>query len=280
MPNTTRVPGVALAYEFLEGRGPVVVFCAGFGSDMAGTKAMRLAQACAARGQAMLRFDYSGHGQSGGRFVDGCIGDWAADAAHIVDVVTQGRDLLLVGSSMGGWISLLLARALGTRVNGLLLIAPAPDFTELLMKPALSDEQKEILQREGVIYPPSEYGDPLPITRKLLEDGAQHLLLNRQNSSAVPGARAAWDARCGCPLGAERAAGECLGKRGCPAGLREGWRPSAIARGGSGSASRDAGHVPRPGCRLGPRDRLDSARPGGVPPWSWRWRHGGYPPRS
>lgn len=177
MPNTTRVPGVALAYEFLEGRGPVVVFCAGFGSDMAGTKAMRLAQACAARGQAMLRFDYSGHGQSGGRFVDGCIGDWAADAAHIVDVVTQGRDLLLVGSSMGGWISLLLARALGTRVNGLLLIAPAPDFTELLMKPALSDEQKEILQREGVIYPPSEYGDPLPITRKLLEDGAQHLLL-------------------------------------------------------------------------------------------------------
>ena len=186
MPNTTRVPGVALAYEFLEGRGPVVVFCAGFGSDMAGTKAVRLAEMCTARGQAMLRFDYSGHGQSGGRFVDGCIGDWAADAAHVVNTVTQGRDLVLVGSSMGGWISLLLARDLCAQVKGLLLIAPAPDFTELLMKPELTAEQKETLQRQGVIYPPSEYGDPLPITRKLLEDGAQHLLLSGEKSDKIP----------------------------------------------------------------------------------------------
>jgi pimeloyl-ACP methyl ester carboxylesterase len=178
MPQTTRLPEIALAHEFLEGHGPVVVFCAGFGSDMGGTKAMRLAEMCAARGQAMLRFDYAGHGQSGGKFIDGCIGDWAADAAHVVETVTQGRDLLLVGSSMGGWIALLLARDLRERVKAMVLIAPAPDFTELLMKPALTAVQLETLQTQGVIYQPSDYGAPTPLTLKLLEDGATHLVLN------------------------------------------------------------------------------------------------------
>ena len=186
MPQTNRLPEIALAYEFLEGSGPVVVFCPGFGSDMGGTKAMRLAEMCAARGQAMLRFDYSGHGQSGGRFVDGCIGDWAADAAHVIETVTQGRELLLVGSSMGGWIALLLARDLGARVKAMVLIAPAPDFTELLMKPELTAAQLEALQTEGVIYPPSEYGEPLPITRRLLEDGARHLLLGGKIAVRCP----------------------------------------------------------------------------------------------
>jgi len=178
MNTVYRVPDVGLAFEFTEGAGPVVVFCSGYGSDMGGTKAMRLWEFCRGRGQAMLRFDYAGHGASGGKFEDGCIGDWAADAAFIVAAVAPGRELVLVGSSMGGWIALLLARALGALVRGMVLIAPAPDFTEDILQRRLSAAQLEALRRDGVIYPPSEYGDLMPLTLKLLEDGAQHLLLN------------------------------------------------------------------------------------------------------
>jgi pimeloyl-ACP methyl ester carboxylesterase len=184
--KTYRVPDVALEYEFLEGRGPVVVFCPGFASDMGGTKAMRLWAQAKARGQAMLRFDYSGHGASQGAFTDGSIGDWTADAAHVIETILPGRELLLVGSSMGGWIALLLALRLTTRVAGLLLIAPAPDFTELLMKPAFTPAQQEALARDGLILAPSEYGAPTPITAKLLADGADHLLLNAPIPLACP----------------------------------------------------------------------------------------------
>jgi pimeloyl-ACP methyl ester carboxylesterase len=184
--KTYRVPDVALEYEFLEGRGPVVVFCPGFASDMGGTKAMRLWAQAKAQGQAMLRFDYSGHGASGGAFTEGSIGDWTADAAHVIAAVVPGREVLLVGSSMGGWIALLLARALAPRVAGLLLIAPAPDFTELLMKPAFTPAQQEALARDGLILAPSQYGDPTPITAKLLDDGAHHLLLNAPIPIACP----------------------------------------------------------------------------------------------
>jgi pimeloyl-ACP methyl ester carboxylesterase len=178
MVQVFREPGVGLAYEFAAGAGPVLVFCSGYGSDMGGTKAMRLWEFCGTRGQAMLRFDYAGHGASGGRFEDGCIGDWAADAAFIMSAVVPGREVVLVGSSMGGWIALLLARALGALVRGMVLIAPAPDFTEDLTLRRLSTPQLEALRRDGVIYPPSEYGAPMPLTLKLLEDGARHLLLN------------------------------------------------------------------------------------------------------
>jgi pimeloyl-ACP methyl ester carboxylesterase len=184
--KTYRVPDVALEYEFLEGHDPVVVFCPGFASDMGGTKAMRLWAQAEKQGQAMLRFDYAGHGASGGQFTDGCIGDWTADALHVITTVVPGREVLLVGSSMGGWIALLLARALRTRVAALLLIAPAPDFTELLMKPALTPAQQEALRRDGLILAPSEYGAPTPITAKLLEDGAAHLLLNAPIPIAGP----------------------------------------------------------------------------------------------
>jgi pimeloyl-ACP methyl ester carboxylesterase len=184
--KTYRVPDVALEYEWLEGHGPVVVFCPGFASDMGGTKAMQLCAQAKARGQAMLRFDYSGHGASGGSFTDGCIGDWTADASHVIETVVPGREILLVGSSMGGWIALLLARALGTRVAALLLIAPAPDFTELLMKPALSPAEHEALARDGLFLAPSQYGAPTPITAKLLADGADHLLLNAPIPIACP----------------------------------------------------------------------------------------------
>jgi pimeloyl-ACP methyl ester carboxylesterase len=170
--------GVELAWAKLEGRTPTVVFLPGFLSDMAGLKATELAAFCATRGQAMLRFDYSGHGQSGGRFQDGTIGAWRQDALAVLDGVTEGP-LVLVGSSMGGWIALLAAIARPERVAGLVGIAAAPDFTERLMWEAMTFEERARLMTEGVIHAPSEYGDPYPITRELIEDGRRHLLLDR-----------------------------------------------------------------------------------------------------
>ncbi len=172
-----REDSLALAYDFLPGRAPVVVFLPGLASDMGGAKAMFLRQVCAAQGQAMLRLDYSGHGASGGRFEDGGIGVWTEDAAEVIRAVTGSENLLLVGSSMGGWIALLLALRFGARVESLLLIAPAPDFTELMIRPALTPRHVQALAEDGVFFEPSDYGAPLPITRKLLEDGADHLLL-------------------------------------------------------------------------------------------------------
>ena len=127
-----RADGVELAWKRLPGRGPTIVFLPGFRSDMEGSKAVRLAAFAAARGQAMLRLDYSGHGASGGRFEDGTIGLWTSDALQVIDSLTEGP-LLLVGSSMGGWIGLNLALARPDRVAGFVGIAAAPDFTETLI---------------------------------------------------------------------------------------------------------------------------------------------------
>jgi pimeloyl-ACP methyl ester carboxylesterase len=170
-----RGDGVALAWRRRRGRGPGVVFLGGFNSDMTGTKAEDLSAFCAGRGQAYLRFDYSGHGASGGRFVDGTIGRWAADAATVLDALTEGPQVL-VGSSMGGWIALLLALRRPERVAGLIGIAAAPDFTARITE-SLAPEAREAIAREGVWHRPSAYGDPYPITRALLEEGAEHLLL-------------------------------------------------------------------------------------------------------
>jgi pimeloyl-ACP methyl ester carboxylesterase len=180
MENTGRLDrgdGVELAWAKLDGRQPTVVFLPGFLSDMSGTKATELAAFCAGRGQAMLRFDYSGHGASDGRFEDGTIGRWTADAVAVIDRLTEGR-LVLVGSSMGGWIALLTALARPERVAGLLGIAAAPDFTEVLMWDAMTFEERATLMRDGVLRAPSQYGDPTPITRTLIEEGRNHLLLN------------------------------------------------------------------------------------------------------
>ena len=124
--------GARLAYHKLDGLGPTIVFLGGFMSDMTGTKAMALEDLARARGQAFLRFDYHGHGQSSGRFADGCIGLWLSDALYLIDSVTEGP-LILVGSSMGGWIMLQAALQRPERIAGLVGIAPAPDFTEDLM---------------------------------------------------------------------------------------------------------------------------------------------------
>jgi pimeloyl-ACP methyl ester carboxylesterase len=124
----------------------------------------------------MLRFDYSGHGASGGRFEDGTIGRWTQDALLMIDRLSSGP-LLLVGSSMGGWIALLAALARSDRIAGLIGIAAAPDFTETLMWQAMTFEERATLQRDGVLHVPSQYGEPYPITRALIEDGRDHLLL-------------------------------------------------------------------------------------------------------
>ncbi len=172
-----RGDGVELAWARQDGKSPTVVFLPGFRSDMAGEKATALAAFCAERGQAMLRFDYSGHGTSGGRFEDGTVGRWTDDALAMIDRRTDGP-LILVGSSMGGWIALLAALARPDRVAGLIGIAAAPDFTEALMWPAMTLEQRATLMRDGVIHRPSQYGAPTPITRALIEDGRGRLLLN------------------------------------------------------------------------------------------------------
>nr|WP_294549808.1 alpha/beta hydrolase [uncultured Rhodopila sp.] len=168
--------GTELAWARVEGRAPTVVFLPGFRSDMTGDKATMLAAFCAGRGQAMLRFDYSGHGASSGAFEDGTIGAWAADAIAAIDALTAGR-LVLVGSSMGGWIALLTALLRPDRIAGLVGVAAAPDFTQRLMWDAMATPERAKLQRDGVLHVPSQYGEPTPITRALIEDGAQHLVL-------------------------------------------------------------------------------------------------------
>jgi pimeloyl-ACP methyl ester carboxylesterase len=172
-----RGDGVDLAWARLEGRGATVVFLPGFRSDMTGDKATALAAFCAERGRAMLRFDYSGHGSSGGRFKDGTIGRWTEDALAVIDRLSGGK-LVLVGSSMGGWVALLAACARPDRIAALIGIAAASDFTEALMWEAMTFAERAALTRDGVLHVPSHYGEPYPITRALIEDGRTHLLLN------------------------------------------------------------------------------------------------------
>lgn len=173
----TRPDGARIAYHRTDGKTPWVVFMTGFRSDMTGGKALALEAHCRARGQAFLRFDYTGHGASSGQFTDGTIGQWAADARAVVEELTVGP-LVLIGSSMGGWIMLLTARALKHRIAGLIGIAAAPDFTEDLMWPAMSEPARAALARDGVIYEPSQYDpEPTPITKRLIEGGRDHLVL-------------------------------------------------------------------------------------------------------
>ncbi|WP_134681948.1 alpha/beta fold hydrolase [Paracoccus ravus] len=168
--------GRRIAYNRIAGQGPGVVFLGGFRSDMQGTKAIWLEEWARARGQAFLRFDYSGHGQSDGRFEEGCIGDWFADALAAIEALTEGPQIL-VGSSMGGWISLLIARHAPERIAGLVTIAAAPDFTEQGFWAEFGPVEREALIREGHVAIPSDYGDPYVITRRLIEDGRNHLVL-------------------------------------------------------------------------------------------------------
>jgi pimeloyl-ACP methyl ester carboxylesterase len=168
--------GRRLAYQQIQGQGQGVVFLGGFRSDMTGSKAAHLALWAAQQNRPFLRFDYSGHGQSGGAFEDGCIGEWFADALDIISARTNGPQIL-VGSSMGGWISLLIARAMPEKLAGLVGIAAAPDFTEDSMWDGFSPAQRAELATNGAVQIPSDYGDPYTITRKLIKDGRKHLVL-------------------------------------------------------------------------------------------------------
>ena len=171
----TTPQGRRIACHQTKGAGPGVVFLGGFRSDMTGTKAVFLQDWAEGRGRAFVRFDYSGHGQSSGEFLDGAIGDWFEDALAVVQALTEGPQAL-VGSSMGGWIALLLARAIPGRIAGLVGIAAAPDFTEDSMWAGFSNAQKSTLAG-GFVDLPSDYGAPYRITRRLIEDGRRHLVL-------------------------------------------------------------------------------------------------------
>lgn len=157
--------------------GVGVVFLGGFRSDMTGEKARRLEAWCQAQGCAYLRFDYTGHGASSGDFESGSVGDWAQDAQDALEALTTGPQIL-VGSSMGGWIGLLLAKRAPERVAGFLGVAAAPDFTEDAMWANATEAQRETLMRTGRIELPNDYSDePYVITRKLVLDGRDNLVL-------------------------------------------------------------------------------------------------------
>ena len=168
--------GRRLAYHKTEGTGPCVVFLGGLKSDMMGTKAVFLEDWAKREGRAFLRFDYSGQGESSGAFTEGCIGDWAEDTLAAVEALTEGP-ILPVGSSMGGWQSLLLVRALPARIAGLVTIAAAPDFTEDGYWASFTEAQKKTLAETGQVELPSDYMEPYIITRRMIEDGRKQLVL-------------------------------------------------------------------------------------------------------
>jgi pimeloyl-ACP methyl ester carboxylesterase len=171
-----------IAVRARTGSAPGLFWLSGFNSDMRGTKAIALDAWAVERNRACVRFDYSGHGESGGAFVDGTIGRWLEETVAVFEQFCAGPQVV-IGSSMGGWMALLLARELARRparrasLAGLVLIAPAPDFTEELMWKNFSPEARHEIETNGVWLRPSAYGEPYPITRALIEEGRNHLLL-------------------------------------------------------------------------------------------------------
>lgn len=178
--------GTSLAYFRLEGKSPGLMFLGGFRSDMSGTKASALEAHCRKVGRAYVRFDYSGHGESSGKFEEGTIGEWAQDALAILDNVAQGPQVL-VGSSMGGWMMLLCALARPERVKGLVGVASGPDFTDGFKRHRLTKElQRELDERGYVMHAPNIWEEPYPITKKLLDEGDDHLLLRGEIDVTCP----------------------------------------------------------------------------------------------
>lgn len=170
--------GEWISYHHSHGSSPGVVFFGGFKADMTGIKAATLHEWCHERGIQFTRFDYSGHGQSSGKFVDGTIGQWLADSLLVLDQVTDGPQIL-VGSSMGAWLTLLAAIRRPRRVAAVLEIASAADFTENLIWNNLDTTQQQHLLENGQIEQPSSYQqDPYPITMTLISEARDHLILN------------------------------------------------------------------------------------------------------
>jgi pimeloyl-ACP methyl ester carboxylesterase len=173
-----------------EGGGPGLFWLGGFKSDMKGTKAEALSQWARENSRSCVRFDYSGHGESGGDFREGTIGRWLEESLAVFEAQAHGPQVV-IGSSMGGWIALLLLRALRQnaimgKIAGLVLIAPAVDFTEVLMWDRFPAKVKREIEQNGVWLRPSDYGDPYPITRALIEEGRNHLLLGGMIETGCP----------------------------------------------------------------------------------------------
>ena len=174
-----------------DGGGPGLFWLGGFKSDMKGTKADALSGWALQNGRACVRFDYSGHGESGGEFRAGTIGRWLDESLAVFEAHAQGPQVV-IGSSMGGWLALLLLRALRKKsgskgsVAGLVLIAPAVDFTEVLMWQRFPAKVKKEIEETGVWHRPSEYGEPYPITKQLIEEGRNHLLLGAMIETGCP----------------------------------------------------------------------------------------------
>jgi len=177
--------GEQLAWRRVPGDGPTLVWLGGFRSEMSGTKARALADWASETGRAFLRFDYFGHGASSGAFQRGTITRWRADALAVIDKLTEGP-LILIGSSMGGWLACLAALSRPERVAGLVLVAPAADFTERLIEPNLSIEARRAIEADGVWMRPSAYGSPDPISRDLIEDGRRWSILPGPTPIAAP----------------------------------------------------------------------------------------------
>src|SRR5689334_1451160 len=181
----------AIAVRAREGGGPGLFWLGGFKSDMKGTKAEALAGFAQARGRAVVRFDYSGHGESRGDFLAGTIGRWLEESVAVFSRICRGPQIV-IGSSMGGWLALLLARELRrvpaqASIAGMVLIAPAVDFTEELMWKQFSAGVRDEIERKGSWLRPSQYGEePYPITRGLIEDGRRHLLLGGLIETGCP----------------------------------------------------------------------------------------------
>ncbi|MGE0755223.1 MAG: alpha/beta fold hydrolase, partial [Alphaproteobacteria bacterium] len=175
-----------IAYHASAGKGPGVIFMGGFKSDMTGSKALALEAFCQQQGRHFVRFDYTGHGRSSGTFREGNIGRWTQDALDVIDRL-GARQNILTGSSMGGWIMLLAALARPDKTCGLLGIAAAPDFTERLMWQQMTPQQQDAVMKAGEIAYPNCYGDePYPITRQLIEEGRNQLLLDGPLRIDVP----------------------------------------------------------------------------------------------
>jgi len=180
-----RIGTIPLAYRAVDGAKTGIMFLGGFHSDMTGAKAEYLANWCADHDHAFVRFDYSGHGASGGTFADGTIGQWLDDAETVLLALTTGPQIL-VGSSMGGWIGLLLALRHTERVAAFVGIAAAPDFTEDLMWARFPSDTRHQIATEGQWERISPYGGSYPITRQLILEGRKHLLLHRPIPLNIP----------------------------------------------------------------------------------------------
>ena len=174
----SRKSGARIAYKQNQGNGPTLIWCGGLKSDMEGGKAVHLHEWASRENRNFIRFDYFGHGKSSGRFRDGTISQWADDVTFVMDELSKGA-VILIGSSMGGWAALMASMKRSARVKGLLLIAPAPDFTQKLTWEYWTEEQRQTLIDDGIVYVESDYDEPYEYSQILMEDGRANQILDK-----------------------------------------------------------------------------------------------------